>query len=233
MKNLALISIFSGIILFSSCKKDADVIKPRNLNQNYAGLIVGKYVIYDVDSTFYNVPFNITANYKFQIKEVIDSKYIDAEGNDAYRIVRYKKDTTISQNWEHQVVWNASITNNNYQKVEDNVRYVKLIFPVKEGKTWNGNSMNTLSSWNYEYLSSHQTQTIGSTVIDSVTTITQFDDNNEILIQRQLYQEKYAANIGMVYKKITDLKKLYNNSTGLFEISEGFDITYTYNSHGF
>lgn len=227
--------IFSILLVATlfSCKKDADTLKPRNLNQNYAGLTVGKYVIYDVDSTFYNVPFNITANYKFQIKEVVDSKYIDAQGNEAYKIIRYKKDTSISQNWEHQVVWNSTINTSNYQKVEDNVRFVKLIFPIKSNKIWNGNSMNTLSSWDYEYTATHQTELIGNTILDSVTTVTQFDDENEILIQRQFYQEKYAANIGMVYKRVIDLKKLYNNSTGLFEISEGLDITYSYNSHGF
>ncbi len=228
--------IFFSILLIAalfSCKKDADTLKPRNLNQNYAGLTVGKYVVYDVDSTFYNVPFNIDTNYKFQIKEVVDSKYIDAQGNDAYKIIRYKKDTSISQNWVHQVVWNSTINTSNYQKVEDNVRFVKLIFPIKSNKIWNGNSMNTLSSWDYEYTATHQTELIGNTILDSVTTVTQFDDENEILIQRQFYQEKYAANIGMVYKESIDVKKLYNNSTGLFEISEGLDITYTYNSHGF
>jgi len=233
MKNNFIILFFLFSILFFSCKKDADTLKPRNLNQNYAGLTVGKYVIYDVDSTFYNVPFNIDTNYKFQIKEVVDSKYIDAQGNDAYKIIRYKKDTSISQNWVHQVVWNATINTSNYQKVEDNVRFVKLIFPIKSNKIWNGNSMNTLSSWDYEYTATHQTELIGNTILDSVTTVTQFDDENEILIQRQFYQEKYAANIGMVYKESIDVKKLYNNSTGLFEISEGLDITYTYNSHGF
>lgn len=233
MQNSFYILCFMFSVVFYSCKKDADVLKPRNLNQNYAGLTVGKYVIYDVDSTFYNLPFNITANYKFQIKEVIDSKYIDAQGNDAYRIIRYKKDTAISQNWEHQVVWNASITATNFQKVEDNIRFVKLIFSIKTGKTWNGNSMNTLSAWDYEYTSTHQTETIGNSVMDSVTTVTQFDDENEILIQRQFYQEKYAANIGMVYKKSIDITKKFDSISGTFKISEGLDITYTYYSHGF
>jgi len=221
------------IIALFSCKKDADILKPRNLNQNYAGLTVGKYVIYDVDSTFYNVPFNITANYKFQLKEVVDSKYIDAQGNDAYKIIRYKKDTAVSSDWIHQVVWNATINNSNFQKVEDNIRFVKLIFPIKNNKKWNGNSMNTLSSWDYEYTSSHQSELIGNTMLDSVTTVTQFDDENEILIQRQFYQEKYAVNIGLVYKKSVDVKKLFDSISGTFKISEGLDVTYTYNSHGF
>lgn len=231
MKNnfIALYFLFS--LVFFSCKKDEKTVT-INYGYNYAGLTVGKYVIYDVDSIFYNVPFGVVANFKFQIKEVVDSKYIDAQGNEAYKIIRYKKDTAVSPDWVHQVVWNAAITNSNFQKVEDNVRFVKLIFPIKNGKKWNGNSMNTLSAWEYEYTSTHQPERIGTTNLDSVITVTQFDDGNEILIQRQFYQEKYAANIGLVYKRIIDIKKVFNNSTGLFENSEGLDITYTFNTVG-
>lgn len=227
MKNNFIILFFLFSTLFFSCKKDEKTVVPINYGYNYAGLTIGKYVIYDVDSTFYNVPFGIVANYKFQIKEVIDSKFIDAQGNEAYKIIRYKKDTAVSPDWIHQVVWNATITNSNFQKVEDNVRFVKLIFPIKTGKKWNGNSMNTLTPWEYEYISTHQPETIGSTVLDSVTTVTQFDDENENLVQRQFYQEKYATNIGLVYKRVIDTKNLFDSTSGTFPISEGVDITYT------
>jgi len=233
MKNSYFILFIAFLGIISSCKKEEKEVIRTNPGYNYAGLIVGKYVIYHVDSTFYNVPFNIIENHQFQLKEWIESKYIDASGNEAYRIVRFKKDTAISPDWVHQVVWNATSNTSNFQKVEDNIRFVKLTFPIKQGKVWNGNSMNTLSAWEYEYTSTHQPETIGSTTLDSVTTVTQFDDKNEIIIQRQFYQEKYAANIGLVYKKIVDIKKAFSSSSGLFENSEGVDITYTFSSYGF
>ncbi len=233
MNHLKIISIFVVIGLFFSCKKEEKEIKKPKPGYNYAGLTVGKYIIYNVDSTFYNVPFNIIETHQFQLKEWIESKYTDASGNEAYRIVRFKKDTAISPDWVHQVVWNATINTSNFQKVEDNIRFVKLTFPIKQNKVWNGNSMNTLAAWDYEYTSIHQPETIGAVPFDSVTTVTQFDDENEILIQRQLYKEKYAANIGLVYKQIIDIKKEFNNTSGLFENSEGVDITYTFSSYGF
>lgn len=233
MKKLFFILFLGLIVFFFSCKKEEKEVVKLNSGYNYTGLIVGKYVIYNVDSTFYNVPFNIVETYHFQLKELVESKYIDAAGKDAYRIVRFKKDTTTSPDWIHQVVWNATSNTSNFQKVEDNVRFVKLIFPIKQSKIWNGNSMNTLSAWEYEYTSVHQPELIGTTTLDSVTTVTQFDDENEILIQRQFYQEKYAANIGLVNKRIIDIKKAFNSTSGVFENSEGVDITYTFSSHGF
>jgi hypothetical protein len=218
-------------IIFFSCKKDSEVV-PATRGYSYAGLTVGKYVIYDVDSIFYDDFDNSTNQYYFQIKELIQSKYIDAEGEEAYRIERYKKDTAVSPNFELQVVWNSKITPSTYQKVEDNERFVKLIFPVKQGKTWNGNSLNNREVWEYEYLSVHLPEQIGGIALDSVATVTQFDDGDEILIQRQFYQEKFAAKIGLVYKKVIDVKKAFNNQTGFYENSLGVDVTYTLNSYG-
>lgn len=230
MKTTVYILLTFTIILFS-CKKDSEVV-PTTRGYSYAGLTVGKYVIYDVDSIFYDDFDNSVNQYYFQIKELIQSEYIDAEGEEAYRIERYKKDTAVSPNFELQVVWNSKITPTTYQKVENNERFVKLIFPVKQGKTWNGNSLNNRSAWEYECVSAHIPEQIGGIGLDSVVTVTQFDDGDEILIQRQFYQEKFAAKIGLVYKKEIDVKKAFNNQTGFYENSLGVDVTYTLSSYG-
>lgn len=230
MKPIFSIAFISIFFLFA-CKKDAKTIIP-NKGYNYAGLEVGNYVIYDVDSIFYD-DFDQSVNtFNFQIKEVVDSKFLDGEGDDAFKIIRYKKDTANSNNWQLQVVWSAKITNTTYEKVEDNKRYIKLVFPVKANKTWNGNSLNNNEEWDYQYASVNQPEQIGNTVLDSVVTVTQFDDGDEILIQRQFYQEKFATNIGMVYKKVIDVQKEFNNQTGFYENSLGVDVTYTLNSFG-
>jgi hypothetical protein len=224
--------ILLGLVLFLfSCKKDSEVV-PTTKGYSYAGLTVGKYVVYDVDSIFYDDFDNSVNQYYFQIKELVQSKYIDAEGEEAYRIERYKKDTAVSPNFELQMVWNSKITPTTYQKVENNERFVKLIFPVKEGNTWNGNSLNNRDAWEYECVSAHTPEQIGGIGLDSVVTVTQFDDGDEILIQRQFYQEKFAAKIGLVYKKVIDVEKAFNNQTGFYENSLGVDVTYTLNSYG-
>lgn len=230
MKSAIYILLGLTLILFS-CKKESEVT-PSVKGYSYAGLTVGKYVVYDVDSIFYDDFDNSVNQFRFQIKELIHSKYIDAEGEEAYRIERYKKDTAVSSNFELVEVWNSKITPTNFQQVENNERFVKLIFPVKQGKVWNGNSFNNRTPWDYEFVSVHLPEQIGATLLDSVSTVTQFDDGDEILIQRQFYQEKYASKIGMVYKKVIDIQKAFNNQTGFYENSLGVDVTYTLNSYG-
>jgi hypothetical protein len=225
-KSLFLIFIITVVLL--SCKKDRDEVIP-NVGYSYAGLEVGKYVIYNVDSHHYNVPFNIDTTVQFQIKEVIDSKYIDLEGEEAYKVIRYRK-TSDSTQWFVQDVWNAKITATSYQKSEENIRYIKLTFPVKDNKTWNGNTMNNLGSLDYEYTAVHQSATIGNIKFDSVTTVLQFDDVN--LVQERFFQEKFAAGVGLVYKKSVDIDNAYDNGIGLWVRNTGDDITMTAIAYG-
>ena len=128
------------LIIIFSCSKENEAVN-ADLGYAYAGLEVGNYVVYDVDSFFYDDFDNtIDSNY-YKIKEEVDSKFIDLEGEDAFKIIRYRKqnDTT---DWVVTDVWTSKITASNYQKVEENIRFIKLIFPARDSKTWNGNALN-------------------------------------------------------------------------------------------
>lgn len=229
---LRLMVVFCLLFFAISCKKYDVEPTSGNNGQSYVNLTIGSYVIYDVDSIFYNDFDGSVTTYTFQIRELLESSYIDGEGETSYRIERAKLDTVESPNWVILDVWNSKITSTAYEKVENNQRFVKLVFPIRKGKTWNGNAKNNLSEWEYEYVSVHQQETIGGITLDSVATVTQFDDLGEILIQRQFYQEKFATGIGMVYKRVVDVKKAFNSNTGLYENSHGTDATYTLNSYG-
>ncbi len=221
MRN-ALWCILTLLILTYSCKKDSDDYVAPDIGHGYAGLAVGKYVIYDVDSLFYddnNVTIDTTI---FQIKEVVDSKYIDLEGEEAFKIARYRKDST---QWVLIDIWNSKITQTNFQKDEENVRFVKLIFPVREGNTWNGNAMNNLSNWQYEYTTVDLPESIGGNPLSNVLTVIQYEDLN--LITQELFQEKYAKGVGMVYKKSMDLTR-----GNLSAPWGGYDVTMTLSSYG-
>lgn len=225
-KPFLLISLIT-IILFS-CKKERETVTP-DMGYDYAGLEVGKYVVYDVDSFYYDDFTGTIDTSYYQIKELVDSKYIDLENEEAYKIIRYRKEID-STNWVLTDVWNGKITGTNFQKVEENIRYVKMIFPTRIDKTWNGNAMNNNGDMQYEYTAVDATETIGSIPLNSVLTVLQKDETN--LVEEKFFEEKYARGIGMVYKKSTDITNVYNTSTGLWERSSGIDITMTLSSYG-
>jgi len=206
-----------------SCSKDEETVIP-DIGYGYAGLEAGKYVVYNVDSFFYDDFTSTIDTSYYQIKEVVDSKFIDLEGEEAFKIIRYRKEID-STNWVLIDVWNSKITYTNFQKVEENIRFVKLIFPVREDKVWNGNSMNNLGEMEYEYTSIDQSETIGGIALNNVLTVLQSPEPNAI--NQILFEEKYAKGIGMVYKKSMDLTRA--NPTAFWL---GTDITMTLSSYG-
>jgi len=220
--------ILTLVVVFFSCSKDNDYVAP-DIGHDYAGLEAGKYVVYDVDSFFYD-DFNSTIDTSyFQIKEVVDSEYEDLEGEEAFKIIRYRKEID-STSWVLIDVWYSKLTQTNFQKTEENNKFVKLIFPVRNNSTWNGNSMNNLDEMEYAYTSIDHSETVGGVSLNNVLTVLQYEFSP--LTEENLFEEKYAKGIGLVYKKSIEIYNVYNTSTGLWERNSGFDITMTLSSYG-
>lgn len=217
-----------------------------DMGYNYFPNQVGKYVVYDVDSFYYDNFYNPVKidTFKFQIKEKIESIYADNQNRPTIRLERYKKNyiATIPYNalpWILKDVWAENLTSRTAEKVEENVRFVKLVFPVKENQIWNGNAQNTKDSWDCNYEFFDVSKTIGTIHFDSVLQVTQIDDKLANLIAHQYYIEKYARNVGLVYKQEIDIQSQNINSDPSFyskpimqRITSGFQYTMTINSYG-
>lgn len=215
---------FISLIAFS-CKKDKE--PAPDLGYGYFPDAVGKYVIYEGDSVIRDdVSSSQDTVYKFQMKEVIESIFYDNQNRPTMRIVRYKKkyDSLVPYsaiNWVLQDVWTANLTKTTAEKVEEGVRFVKLIFPVKENVEWNGNAQNTwvpcsyytYEAWNYKITSANNSENVNGLNFDSVVTIQQINVSN--FIDTKYSVEKYAKNVGLVYKQMILLKKQPKDSNDL------------------
>lgn len=182
------------------------------LGLEYYPTTVGKYVIYNVDSTIYNSLSQNTIVTKYQIKEKITENFTDNEGQNALRLERFIKKYNPLKSydsipWTIKEVWMVNATNKSVQVVEGNVRFTKLIFPIQQNANWNGNAKNTMGEWLYSYEYIDKTETIGNKQVDNVLSVKQ--KNYRTLISYQNYAEKYAKGIGLVYREITDV--LSNN----------------------
>lgn len=254
MKNFPFILLISVILLSgsSSCKKDA-AAKP-DLGYNYFPDQIGKYVIYNVDSFYYDNAFYPVKidTFKFQIKEKIQSIFNDNQNRPTMRLERYIKQYNplvpySNMSWILNDVWAQNRNARNAEKVEENVRFVKLIFPLNVDQTWNGNVQNSLEEETYEYAFFDLPRTVGGIRFDSVLQVTQHDETN--LILRKYSEEKYARNVGMIYKRVINVNSQYptswnqdpfiNDSLALFypkpilkRVSSGFQFTMTITSYG-
>lgn len=209
-----LVSILFTFILvagFYACSKDPS--PAPDLGYNYFPQEVGSYIVYNVDSTYYDDFADSSRNYKFQIKEKIESQYYDNQNRLTMRLERYIKyyDVAVpysSMTWQLRDVWQENRTATLAEKVEENVRFAKLAFPVKEGQTWNGNAQNTLGEEMYSYDFYDLPRTVGNIVFDSTLQVNQRDDQS--LIAWTYGSEKYARNVGLIYTRIVDVQSQPN-----------------------
>jgi hypothetical protein len=192
-----------------------------------------------VDSIVYDDFKMDTTYYKYRIKEKLEEVFIDNQGRKAIKLVRYMKkynDMVSYDNmpWVIKDVWNYTKTNTTLEVVEEDVRYTKLIFPVKEAASWNGNAQNSLTEWNYTYDYVDKAEIINGTKFDNVLLVIQKKDKNNVL-HREYFIEKYAKNVGLVYREIKDL---YSNTVVYGvpveqRIEKGVIYKLTYFTHGF
>lgn len=230
------ILLFAGLaLIFSSCHKDSVI----TIDNGYAYFPdkAGHYVIYDVDSIIHNDFTKTVDTFKYQLKEYIESVFYDNSGRPTLRIERYKRtfknairDTTAS--WILNNVLAANRTVSTAERIEDNQRFIKLIFPVNQKRTWNGNAYNTMNEWTYQYTSVDAPLTLGSLTFDSTLTVKQIDFEN--LVNKKYYIEKYAKNIGLVYKEVVDVSSdsIIPFVPLMKRITKGVEYRMTVNSFG-
>jgi len=220
--NIYIILAFAvGFLL--SCKKDK-VEPPIDVGYDYYPNKVGNYIIYQVDSIVYDDFTGTVDTFAYQLKELIESDFIDNQERNTQRIERYNK-ANDTLPWILKDVWYANRTNTTAEKVEENVRYIKLIFPVKLRQEWNGNTFNFFEPEIYKYSDLYKSFDANSLHFDSTITVIQKEELNLILDDYAI--EIFAKNVGLVYKKYRHLEKLPDGT-----INKGLDLTYTIQSFG-
>ena len=167
---------------------------------------IGQSVVYDVEDTQYELTGKFIVK-TYQLKEVNVSTFKDLEGKEALRIERYRRENN-SQKWVIDSVFTAKKEIDKVLKTENNVTYVKILFPIKEGLKWNGNAYNSFGNDIYELKKVNQFFQTNGRKFDNTFTVIQQNDSTLVDLKKRI--EIYAENIGMIYQEKTNV--LYCNS---------------------
>jgi hypothetical protein len=241
IKNFKYIIILVALLGVTACKKKVE--DAPDVGYDYAPVTLGKYIVYDVDSTVYDDNNMDTTHYKYRIKEKLEENFTDNQGRPAVKLVRYIKmfNPDLSYDnipWLLKDVWSLIRTSTTLEVVEEDVRFTKLIFPVKVDAAWNGNAQNTLGEWEYSYNYMDTRENINGTIFDNVAFVEQKDDKSKNAIHRQYFIEKHAKNVGLIYREMKDLYsnkiKVLNGTPTPVEtrIEKGFIYKQIYVTHG-
>lgn len=169
-------------------------------------LEIGKFWEYKVDSTIFPDP--VYTSTTFVREEVVDT-FLDLQNHPWYRIERFER-ASDTLPWEIKQVVAATIRGNEALRLENDLTFVKLLFPLTPFKSWNGNKyfdpstfvfiseepLEMFKSWDYRVLATGAAEMGYS----GVTTIQQA--NSENLLERRYALEKYAMDTGLIYREL-------------------------------
>ena len=199
------------------CSEETEVFD-RDLGLDFYPLEIGKYKIYELDSIIYDPAANFTRIDTFTsfIREEIADTLTDNTGNTVYRIERFIR-KTMDDAWRIDRVFVMSIDENRAFWVEDNLRFIKLVFPFERGTTWDGNSffdptlivtvagesIEMFKDWSYEVEDVQSNVEINGRNFEEVVTVNNATSEN--LIEQRTVTEKYARGIGLVQRELSIL----------------------------
>lgn len=224
---LSLAVIFT--VSFFSCKKpDAEPILGDE-TARYIPLQAGKFITYNVDSTIWYDTACVSLVKHYQVMYTIADTFTDAQARKSYRVETRIRQLTSDQ-WQMQDVFYITKTDVNLEWAQNDLTFIKMVFPVKNNATWNGNvhipaadaDLKYFDGWNYYYSNVGESFNAGQVVYPNTVIVNQVDRvENDPEAQpyafgsRTYGKEVFADGIGMVYREYIrwtyDPKAWFNN----------------------
>ena len=223
---LIILMMCAGLLIFTCCKKDKGSNFSVDYQYNVYPIDSGHYVIYDVDSVTFNydcityhrdtVHYQMMAMFGDTIHDLLDSVN--------FRLF-YSTRADAHSSWTTPYGTYGLRTTTNLQVVENDIRFIKLIFPPKASATWTGNlyvpttvAYTTFQGWNYYFKNVDTTIILNGQTYNHAIVVSEV--NNINVLNKEVRTEIYAPNVGMIYQEWESLSK-QNGSCG--NITLGWD----------
>ncbi len=215
-----LLMAFAASLFFSCNEKEEFTTETL---ADYLPLSVGKYITYRIDSMVFTNFGRNTEIHKYQVKHEVNALITDNLGRPAYRIFRFIRDTAGLQSWQPAGTYYITPLDDQVEISEDNLRFIKLHMPFREGFTWKGNKYlpsdpygsifnfsndDNMSDWDFYYDGQPGSFTYKGINYPNVYSIEEVDEAFNVPISsptsyaaRSRSVEKYQKNIGLVYRE--------------------------------
>jgi len=224
--------VFLGFILvllvgLYSCKVKKEEPSGSYVGYDYYPLTIGSYIIYDVYDTSYAGSTRIDTLY--QLKELIFSSFQEGEDTKYVLYQYFKKTTDVAWPDQPDSVWTLVNSSNQLIRTENNISFIKLSFPVKEGLTWNGNARNVYDAHTYTMKKVDQVYNVLG--FNYSQTLMVEINKSESIINKDFRYEIYARGIGPIKKDYT-VYAYDQASLGTYTIDYGYRKVFLMTEHG-
>jgi len=189
----------------------------------YIPLGVGKYITYRLDSTVFTSFGRVTEIHRYQVRHLIEAAITDNLGRPSYRVVRYLSDSTGSTPWLASGTYFITPLTDQVEVIEDNLRFIKMHMPIRDGFNWKGNRYlpldpygplynfsndDNMEDWDFSYDGSSSSFSYRGYNYADVYSIEEADESYNVPITdptayaaQSRAVEKYAKGIGLVYRE--------------------------------
>ncbi len=245
MKTLLPLSSLLLLLCLFSCNKREIEAPSVKFGYEYYPLEVGQFWEYEVDSIIYRPAIGGIRSdtfYSFLLEQVVDT-FRDNTGLLNYRVEQFtRRNKDVS--WQVRNVFTLSRNQTQAFRVEDNLRFLKMVFPPRSNRQWpgtnyfdeftqvivGGNTLQAFKGWESTILEDNAPWSYGDLSFDEVLKIQIADFNT--LIERREGEEYYAQDVGLVYKSLyifdTQCQICCNGDCGDLEwedrVEQGFQI---------
>ncbi len=197
---------FSGILIAVLIIQDGcrdTTINPDQLQTGYSYFPVdtGMYREYYVVDIKYVAGVADTSTWFY--RETQKYWYLDQGGDSTLLIERDIRNDT-SDAWAVDSLFRVKKNRTRVLVNENNVDYVKMVFPVRDSLSWNANTYNDLGEEDYRYQDVDKDIKINGLEFPSTMKVLQKEIDDPI-VNYVKKDEIYADKIGMVYKESIDL----------------------------
>lgn len=197
-----------------SCVDETEDLQ-LDFGYEYFPLQVGQYRVYQVDSITYDpmaLGTRVDTTTSF-LREIVADTFIDLTGVVNYRVERFSRQR-VDQDWQIDKVFSLSINESQALWQEDNLKYIKMVFPPKEGKTWDGNAffnddlvvavasegIEMFKGWSYQITELGAAKEVDGISFPEVIVVE--NANTENLIEYRNVLEQYAKGVGLIYREV-------------------------------
>jgi len=221
-KILLVLFVIPVVFHLQSCTKETgEDLSELSLGYNFYPLEVGKYILYNVDSIYWDDFLKAEIHHRSQMRyECVDS-FLNGEGEVSYVINVTERETPTSPFVPSDVI-HATISNNRLITTQSNLDIIQLTFPIENGKTWNGLAMLPLEEhatsfperfqdpeYVFEYSNFDEEYDPGNQYYKHTVTVNHIDqelnnpeEDSTAYAYKNYSKEVYAYNVGLIYREI-------------------------------
>jgi len=209
---VTLFSTLAVIALIISCSKETEPVDESTFGYDFFPITKGKSWIYASDSILYDNGGSKVDTFSSFIKEEVGDSFVDETGITVYKLNRFFKRNPTDV-WSRTNTWTTYTDKTRAIRTEENLKFIKLVFPLKKGLRWDGNvfldedikidvageSIEAYKNWKHRMEEIDEDFSFNGSNVKSVR-VNLVDDAS--IIDRRKVTEYYGKGIGLLKKEM-------------------------------